>query len=159
MYKLAIIEQLEEELKNLERELTIEIPKELNMAAAYGDLRENAEYKAAKERQSFLQARVSHLQARIAAISSVRLESLPKDKVGFGSKVFLEDLNTGKEVIYQLVTPEEVDPKNGKISAASPIGKVLLNKEVGDEAIIQLPAKKMEYEIKQIITLHDMLNG
>ena len=157
MHKLAIVKQLEEELKNIERELLIELPKEISRVAAYGDLRENAEYQAAKERQSFLQARASHLRTRISDLSFIKLESLPKDKIAFGSKVFLEDLNTGKEVVYELVAPEEVDPKKGKISIASPIGRVLLNKKVGDEVVIHLPARKMEYEIKQIIPLHDML--
>ncbi|MDY6854623.1 MAG: transcription elongation factor GreA [Thermodesulfobacteriota bacterium] len=158
MHKLPIVKQLEEELKNLERELVIELPKEIGKAAAHGDLRENAEYQAAKERQTFLQARIAQIHERINAISLIKIENLPKDKIAFGSKVLLEDLNTGQEVSYELVTPEEVDPKKGKISVASPVGKVLLNKEVGDEIIINLPAKKMEYEVKEFITLHDMLN-
>lgn len=158
MHKLPIIKQLEKELKNLERELVIELPKEIGKAAAHGDLRENAEYQAAKERQTFLQARIAQIHERINALSLIKIENLPKDKIAFGSKVLLEDLNTGQEVSYELVTPEEVDPKKGKISVASPVGKVLLNKEVGDEIIINLPAKKMEYEVKEFITLHDMLN-
>lgn len=158
MHKLAIVKQLEGELKNLERELVIELPKELQKAAAHGDLRENAEYQAAKERQTFLQARIAQIHERISAISLIKIENLPKDKIAFGSKVLLEDMNTGQEITYELVTPEEVDPKKGKISAASPVGKALLNKEVGDEIIINLPAKKMEYEVKELITLHDMLS-
>lgn len=159
MHKLPIIKQLEEELKKVERELRIELPKEIRKAAAHGDLRENAEYHAAKERQTFLQARLAHLHTRISALSSINLNTLPKDKIAFGSKVFLEDLNTGGEVIYELVTPEDVDPKNGKISIASPIGNALLNKEVGDEVIIQLPTGKKEYSINKLITLHDMLKA
>lgn len=159
MHKLPIIKQLEEELKKVERELRIELPKEIRKAAAHGDLRENAEYHAAKERQTFLQARLAHLHTRISALSSINLNTLPKDKIAFGSKVFLEDLNTGDEVIYELVTPEDVDPKNGKISIASPIGNALLNKEVGDEVIIQLPTGKKEYSINKLITLHDMLKA
>lgn len=159
MHKLPIIKQLEEELKKVEKELRIELPKEIRKAAAHGDLRENAEYHAAKERQTFLQARLAHLHTRISALSSINLNTLPKDKIAFGSKVFLEDLNTGGEVIYELVTPEDVDPKNGKISIASPIGNALLNKEVGDEVIIQLPTGKKEYSINKLITLHDMLKA
>lgn len=157
MHKFPALIQLEDELKKLERELRIEIPKELRKAAAHGDFRENAEYHAAKERQTFLQARVAHLHARINALSSIELASLPKDKAAFGSKVFLEDLNTGEEAVYELVTPEEVDPRNGKISIASPIGKAILNKEVGDEVAVQLPTGKKEYSVNKIITLHDML--
>lgn len=157
MHKLPIVKQLEEELKKVEKELRIELPKEIRKAAAHGDLRENAEYHAAKERQTFLQARVAHLHTRINALSSINLNTLPKDKIAFGSKIFLEDLNTGDEIVYELVTPEEVDPKNGKISVSSPIGKALLNREVGDEVVIQLPAGKKEYSINKIITLHDLL--
>lgn len=157
MHKLPALKQLEEELKKVERELRIELPKELRKAAAHGDFRENAEYHAAKERQTFLQARVAHLHSRISALASIKLDSLPKDRVAFGSKVFLEDLNTGEEIVYELVTPEEVDPRNGKISIASPIGSALLNKEIGDEVPIQLPTGKKEYEVKRLITLHDIL--
>lgn len=157
MHKLPALKQLEEELKKVERELRIELPKELRKAAAHGDFRENAEYHAAKERQTFLQARVAHLHSRISALASIKLDSLPKDRVAFGSKVFLEDLNTGEEIVYELVTPEEVDPRNGKISIASPIGNALLNKEIGDEVAIQLPTDKKEYEVKRLITLHDIL--
>ncbi len=157
MHKLPALKQLEEELKKLERELRIELPKELRKAAAHGDFRENAEYHVAKERQTFLQARVAHLHSRISALASIKLDSLPKDRVAFGSKVFLEDLNTGEEIVYELVTPEEVDPRNGKISIASPIGSALLNKEIGDEVAIQLPTGKKEYEVKRLITLHDIL--
>lgn len=159
MHKLPALKQLEEDLKKLEKELRIDLPKELRTAAAHGDFRENAEYHAAKERQTFLQARVAHLHTRINALASIKLDSLPRDKVAFGSKVFLEDLNTGEEIVYELVTPEEVDPRNGKISIASPIGKALLNKEVGDEAAIQLPTGKKEYSVNKIITLHEMLEG
>ncbi|MBI3399041.1 MAG: transcription elongation factor GreA [Deltaproteobacteria bacterium] len=159
MHKLPIVKQLEEELKKLERELRIELPKELRKAAAHGDFRENAEYHAAKERQTFLQARLAHLHARINALSSINLNTLPKDKIAFGSKIFLEDLNTGEEVVYELVTPEDVDPKNGKISIASPIGNALLNKEVGDEVIIHLPGGKKEYSINKLVTLYDMLKA
>ncbi|HCY18573.1 MAG TPA: transcription elongation factor GreA [Deltaproteobacteria bacterium] len=157
MHKLPIVKQLEEALKKVEKELRIELPKEIRKAAAHGDLRENAEYHAAKERQTFLQARVAHLHTRINALFSINLNTLPKDKIAFGSKIFLEDLNTGDEIVYELVTPEEVDPKNGKISVSSPIGKALLNREVGDEVVIQLPAGKKEYSINKIITLHDLL--
>lgn len=157
MHKLPALIQLEEELKKLERELRVELPKELRKAAAHGDFRENAEYHAAKERQTFLQARVAHLHARINALAAIKLDSLPKDKVAFGSKVYLEDLNTGEEIMYELVTPEEVDPRNGKISIASPIGKALLNKQKDDEVIIHLPAGKKEYSISKVTTLHDML--
>src|SRR3989338_7093499 len=95
----------------------------------------------------------------INSLSSINLEALPRDRVAFGSKVFLEDLNTGEEIVYELVTPEEVDPKNGKVSVSSPVGSALLNKEIGDEVTIQLPVGKKEYSVNRLITLHDMGEG
>lgn len=156
MHELPIVKQLKEELQKVEKELRIDVPKELQKAAAHGDLRENAEYEAAKQRQSFLQARAGHLSMRINTLTSLKLENLPTDAVGFGSRVHLEDLNSGDEIIYELVTPEEVDPRNGKISVSSPIGKALFNKAVGDEVIIDLPLGKKEYAVTAIFTLHDL---
>ncbi|MBI5643370.1 MAG: transcription elongation factor GreA [Deltaproteobacteria bacterium] len=156
MHELPIVKQLKEELQRVEKELRIDVPKELQKAAAHGDLRENAEYEAAKQRQSFLQARVAHLSTRINTLTSLKLENIPKDSAGFGSKVHLDDLNSGEEVTFELVTPEEVDPRNGKISVSSPIGKALLNKKTGDEIIIILPSGKKEYAVKEIHTLHDL---
>lgn len=156
MQELPIVKQLKEELQKVEKELRIDVPKELQKAAAHGDLRENAEYEAAKQRQSFLQARVAHLSTRINTLSSLKLENIPKDAVGFGSRIHLEDQNTGDEVVYELVTPEEVDPRNGKISVSSPIGKALLNKSQGDEVTIALPTGVKEYAVTEIYTLHDL---
>lgn len=157
MTELPIVKQLEEELKKVDRELRIEVPKELQRAAAHGDLRENAEYEAAKNRQSFLQARAAHLSARINTLSSLKLDSIPRNAVGFGSKVYLEDLDSGDEVVYELVTPEEVDPRNGKISVSSPIGKALLNKAEGDDVIVRLPSGTREFEVTRLQTIHDIL--
>jgi len=155
--QIPIIKQLEEELRKLERELRIDLPKELQKAAAHGDLSENAEYKATRERQSYLQARIIQLQQRINSLSSVRLDNLPRDRVAFGARVSLEDLTTGEKVVYELVTPEEVDPRNGKISVGSPIGRALLNKGVGDEVVVHLPSGVKKYQIIDIATLHDMI--
>ncbi len=157
MRRLPILDKLEEELGKLEKELRIDIPKELQKAAAHGDLRENSEYKAAKERQSFLQARVAQYRSRINSLASVRLDSIPRDRVAFGAKVLLVDINTGEEVTYELVTPEEVDPKKGKISVGSPIGRAILNKEVGDEATIDLPGGVKEYEVAGITSIHEIM--
>ncbi|HHL40704.1 MAG TPA: transcription elongation factor GreA [Deltaproteobacteria bacterium] len=157
MKKLPIIKQLEEELEKVTRELRVEVPKELRKAAAHGDLRENAEYEAAKQRQSFLQARLSHITSRLNSLASLKLDNIPRDVVGFGSRVELEDLNTGDAVTYELVTPEEVDPRNGKISVSSPIGRALLNKREGDEITIKLPSGLKEYELTKLTTLHDIL--
>lgn len=156
MNELPIVKQLKEELQKVEKELRIDVPKELRKAAAHGDLRENAEYEAAKQRQSFLQARSAHLSARINTLSSLKLELIPKDAVGFGSRVHLEDQNTGDEVVYEIVTPEEVDPRNGKISVNSPIGRALLNKAAGDDITITLPTGVKEYSVTELYTLHDL---
>ncbi len=159
MKHLPIVEKLKEEMKKAERELRVEVPKELRTAAAHGDLSENAEYDAAKERQSFLQARVAQLSQRINSLSSLKLDNLPKDSVAFGSRIVLEDINTSEVVTYELVTPEEVDPKQGKISVSSPIGKALLGKCEGDEVKINLPIGIKEYEITSLDTLHDLVSS
>lgn len=156
MDELPIVKELKEELKKVEKELRIDCPKELQKAAAHGDFRENAEYEAAKQRQSYLQARVAHLTTRINSLVSLKLDNIPKDAVGFGSRVHLEDLDSGDEVVYELVTPEEVDPRNGKISVSSPIGKALLNKEEGEEVTIRLPGGVKEYAVTELYTLHDL---
>jgi transcription elongation factor GreA len=155
--ELPILDKLKEELKKVEWELRVEVPKELRKAASHGDLRENSEYEAAKHRQSFLQARERHLAARIDSLASLKLEDIPKSSVAFGSRVHIEDLSTGAKFVYELVTPEEVDPKNGKISVSSPIGRALLNKTAGDEVVINLPSGTKQYAIAHLETLHDIV--
>lgn len=157
MTKLPIVVKLSEELKKLDRELRVDIPKELRTAAAHGDLRENAEYHAAKERQRFLEARVAQLGTRINTLSSLKLEDLPRDAIGFGSKVSLEDLSTGDEVVYEIVAPDEVNPRVGKISVGSPIGKALLNKKEDDDVTINLPTGVKEYSVVKVETIHEIL--
>ncbi len=157
MKEIPVLERLREEVKKIERELRVELPRELQKAASHGDLRENAEYQAAKERQSYLNARLVHLTQRINALSSIKLEDIPRDRVAFGSRVHLEDTETGRKVVYELVTPEEVEPKEGKISVSSPIGRELLGKQEGDIVTIHLPSGTKEYEVCRIETLHDLL--
>lgn len=154
--ELPIVKQLREELQKVEKELRVDCPKELQKAAAHGDFKENAEYDAAKQRQSFLQARVAHLNSRINSLVSLKLDNIPKDAIGFGSRIHLEDLNTGEALVYELVTPEEVDPRNGKISVSSPIGRALLNKAAGEEVTIILPTGTREFAITQVYTLHEL---
>lgn len=156
MIELPIVKQLKEELKKVDKELRIDVPKELRKAAAHCDFRENSEYEAAKQRQTFLQARVAHLTTRINMLVSLKLDNIPKDSIGFGSRIHLEDLKSGEQVVYELVTPEEVDARNGKISVSSPIGKALLNKAVGDEVTINLRAVVKEYAVTELYTLHDL---
>ncbi len=158
MRNLPIVKELEEELRKVERELRFDVPRELREAAAHGDLSENAEYDAAKERKAFLEARAAHLAKRLNTLSSLKMSSIPADSVGFGSRVTLEDLDTGEIKVYELVTPEEVDARSGKISIASPIGRAILGKKVDDEVTVKLPAGLREYVITELKTLHDLLS-
>ena len=153
--KESILKKLDNELLASQKELQVDIPEALKVAREHGDLKENAEYKAAKERQTFLQARISLLQKRISAVTSLDIEKIPKDRSGLGSTLLLSDIKTGKEKKFHLVFPEDVDPDSGKISAGSPIGRALMGKQEGDEVIISLPDQKIEYEIVRIKTIHD----
>src|SRR6185295_3722116 len=130
---IDIKKRIEEEIKTLDYELKVTLPKEIQRAREYGDLRENAEYKAAKERQTFLQARIGQLQRRMVALSMINLDKIPKNGVGLGSTVTLKDIGSGETIVYEIVTPEEADPTLGRISPSSPIGRCLLNHEEGDE--------------------------
>ena len=133
----------------------MEIPKAILTAREHGDLSENAEFKAAKERQMFLESRISLLQKRISDIMAININQIPKDRSGLGSTLNAKDIGKGKETQYRLVFPEEVNPDEGKISPASPIGKSLMGKQEGDEVTIPLPDGKIEYEVLKVITIHD----
>ncbi len=152
---IDIKKRLDEEIRALDYELKVTLPKEIQKAREYGDLRENAEYKAAKERQSYLQARIGHLYRRVAALSMMNLDKIPRDKVGLGSTVSLRQTDNGEAVVYEIVTPEESDPTQGRISPSSPIGKFLLNHEVGDTVEVKVPSGTKEYEITKLVTIHD----
>ena len=152
---IDIKKRLEEEIRTLDYELKVELPREIQRAREHGDLRENAEYKAAKERQSYVDARVSQLRRRLAALSMVNLDKIPKDKVGLGSTVRLRETSTGEEIAYELVTPEEADPTRGRISPVSPIGKCLLGHEPGDVVEVKVPSGTREYEVVGLVTMHD----
>ncbi|HTP00623.1 MAG TPA: transcription elongation factor GreA [Bryobacteraceae bacterium] len=150
-----IKKKLQEEITALEYELHVELPKEILKARAHGDLSENAEYHAAKDRQGFVNARLSQLKKRVAEMSMVDFSKIPRGKVGLGSTVVVLDVNRDEEVTYNLVTSEEADAANGKISTTSPIGRALLNKEVGDEVKVQSPGGTKELEILKLTTIHD----
>lgn len=151
----AVKQKLQEELKTLEYELTVELPREIKKAVEYGDLRENAEYKAALERQQMVQAQVSQLRKRLNEIGSIDLANIPTDKVAYGSIVELYDADKEEDITYRLVTPEESDPAGGMISTSSPIGKSLMGKQEGDEVRVQTPAGVRNLEIVKLKTLHD----
>jgi transcription elongation factor GreA len=147
--------KLQEEINALEHELIHELPKEIKKAAALGDLSENAEYHMAKQRQEFVKARVRQLGKRLADLSLINMNNIPRDKVGLGSTVKVYDNTKNEEVEYKLVTSEESDVAAGKISTTSPIGRALLNKKVGDEAVVVTPSGKRELEILSLVTIHD----
>src|SRR5271170_2814381 len=147
--------RLQEEMNALEHELVHDLPKEIKRAAALGDLSENAEYHMAKQRQEFVKARLRQLGQRMADLSLINMDNIPKDKVGLGSTVKVYDNTKNEEMEYKLVTTEESDVATGKISTSSPIGRALLNKKVGDSATVITPNGKREMEILTLSTIHD----
>ncbi len=150
-----IKQRLRAELDELDTELRVHLPKEIKRALEYGDLRENAEYRAALDRQQFLQARIGQLRQRLSEVASIDVSKVPLDKAAYGSTLVLYDAEREEEVTYRLVTPEESDPPAGLISTTSPVGKSLMGKEEGDEAVVSTPAGSRRFEIRRLRTLHD----
>ncbi len=151
----AIKKKLQDELDLLEHELHFELPKAIQHAREFGDLKENAEYKAAKERQSMVQARLSQLQQRLIEVDSIDLTKIPTDTVAYGSRVVLFDVEKEVKVSYKLVTSEESDPDNGLISTVSPIGQALMGREEGDEVKVKTPTGFRNFEITRLRTIHE----
>ena len=154
---LELIKKLQEEIAVLENEFRVELPREILKARAHGDLSENAEYHAAKERQAFVNARLGQLHARLRDISMIDMSKIPTDRVGLGSTVVVLDVDKDEKVRYKLVTSEDVDVANGRISTSSPIGRGLLGKMVGDSVHIQIPGGVREMEIVELITIHQVV--
>ena len=150
-----IKKKLEEQIRELEHELTHDLPIEIKKAASLGDLSENAEYHMAKQRQVFVNARLGQLKKRMGELAMVNLTNIPTDKVGFGATVTVFDTSKDEELKYQLVTSEESDVAKGLISTTSPIGRALLGKKVGDSATVVTPNGKRELEILKLVTIHD----
>ncbi|HXN73981.1 MAG TPA: transcription elongation factor GreA [Candidatus Acidoferrales bacterium] len=150
-----IKKKLKDEIAALEHELHDELPKEIKVARAHGDLSENAEYKYAKERQSYVSARLGQLHQRMADISMMNLTNLPKDRAAYGSRIVVLDVAKSTEIEYKLVTVEEADVTKGLISTSSPIGKALLGKKPGDEVTVVTPAGTKEYEVVRLSTIYD----
>jgi transcription elongation factor GreA len=153
--KARLIKKFEDELMVLEKELKTELPREIKRARELGDLRENAEYHAAKERQRLVESRISLLKKRVSDIHLMNIDKIPRDKVGFGSTVHLKDGATAAVTVYQLVMPEDADVEHGLISTASPIGRALLNKEEGDEVTVTTPNGSRRFELVKLLTIHD----
>ncbi len=148
-------QRLQSELDALETELRVEIPRAIKLALEWGDLRENAEYKAALERQQFVQARIGQLRQRLTELANIDFSKVPHDRASYGSTLILYDGERDEEVTYRLVMPEESDPAAGLISTTSPVGKSLLNREEGDEVVVTTPNGKRTFEIRSLRTLHD----
>lgn len=153
--KAKLLKKFEDEIMQLDKELKTELPQEIKRARELGDLRENAEYHAAKERQRLVESRLSLLKKRVSDIHLMNLDKIPRDRVGFGSTVHLKDPATDTQTVYQLVMPEDADVEQGLISTASPIGRALLNKEEGDEVTVTTPNDSRKFELVKLQTIHD----
>ena len=156
--KDRLIKKFEDEIQALNHELKLELPKEIKRARELGDLRENAEYQAAKERQRLVESQISMLQKRVAEISLINVDRIPKDRAGFGSTLEVVEGN-GEKMTFQLVMPEDADAEKGMISTTSPIGRALINKEPGDTVKVVTPGGAREFEILKLTTIHDDVTG
>ena len=154
-----LLNNLRRELSALEKELKVDIPKKIEEARSLGDLTENAEYHAIKERQGFVQARIVSLQQRIASLAAIDLKTVPQDRAGFGSVVHLLDSDSGEDRVVRLVAPEESNGEKGWVSIASPIGRGLVGRRPGEEVRIQTPSGMKAFEVTKIITLHEQGDG
>ena len=150
-----IRQKLQQEIDTLEHELGVELPKEIAVARAHGDLSENAEYKFAKERQGYVNAKIGQLKKRMGDLGMLNLSNIPKDRSGYGSRIVVLDVQRKAEVEYKLVSSEEADVEKGLISTTSPIGRALLNRKVGDEVQVATPAGKKEFEVMRLVTIHE----
>lgn len=148
--------KLEEEIHSLEKELREELPKALKIAASLGDLSENADYQAARERQDFVRVRLGQLKQRLADLSLINFDKIPRDRISLGSKVVLLDLDKNEEVTYKLVTSEDANVAAGLISTTSPIGRSLLNKREGETVEVKIPSGTRRFEIINFTTMHDL---
>ena len=158
LVKERLIKKFEDEIHALDRELKVELPREILRARELGDLRENAEYHAAKERQRLVESRISMLQKRVAEIALINVDRIPKDRAGFGSTLHVVEGN-GEKLVFQLVMPEDADATKGLISTTSPIGRALINKEPGDSVKVTPPGGMREFEIVKLFTIHDEAAG
>jgi transcription elongation factor GreA len=156
--KDRLIKKFEDEIQTLNHELKLELPKEIKRARELGDLRENAEYQAAKERQRLVESRISMLQKRVAEIALINVDRIPHDRSGFGSTLRVIEKG-GEERTFQLVMPEDADAEKGMISTTSPIGRALINKEPGDTVKVVTPGGAREFEIVKLTTIHDEIAG
>src|ERR1700751_1140684 len=151
-----IKKKLQDEIDQLSHELSVELPKEIAVARAHGDLSENAEYKFAKERQSYVNLKITNLKKRMGDLSMLNLTNIPKDRSGYGSRIVVIDTQRDVRIEYRLVSSEEADVDKGHISTTSPIGRALLNRKVGDEVKVATPAGAKEFEVVELSTIHQL---
>jgi transcription elongation factor GreA len=154
----AVKQKLQAEVEQLNHELNVVLPETLKRAVALGDLKENGDYHAARERQQFVQARLSHLRSRLGKLSQIDLSKIPEGRVGLGSKLVVQDLDTKEKEKLVLVIPEAMDFEGGEISVASPLGRALLEKTIGEVATVHLPAGVRKLKILELVTFHDQLH-
>jgi len=157
MAELPVLKRLRKEVEQINRELTIDLPRELERARAHGDLSENAEWAMAKQRQEFLRARLGNMEARIAELAMINLDSIPRGTVGLGSRVEIEDLDEGGKVEYEIVVPEEVDGSQNRISLSSPLGRGLIGKAQYDDIEVHTPKGKRSYTVTRLMTIHEII--
>jgi len=150
-----IKKKLQEEIDQLSHELNVDLPKEIAVARAHGDLSENAEYKYAKERQGFVNAKIGQLKKRMGDLGMLNLSNIPKDRSGYGSRLIVIDVQRDVKIEYKLVSSEEADVEKGLISTNSPIGRALLNRKVGDEIEVVHPPGQKQFEVVRLVTIHD----
>ncbi|HMC54106.1 MAG TPA: GreA/GreB family elongation factor [Gemmatimonadaceae bacterium] len=148
--------KLGEEAEKLQHELNVTLPNEIRKAVELGDLRENSEYKAALERQQFVQARLGQLHSRLSKLSSIDITQIPSDKVGLGSRVVVKDAKSGEKEVYNLVFGDATEFEEGHVTMASPIGRALLGKAVGDELVLRLPGITRHLKVIELQTIHDV---
>jgi transcription elongation factor GreA len=156
--KDRLIRKFEDEIQALDRELKLELPREIKRARELGDLRENAEYAAAKERQRLVESRISMLQKRVGEIALMNIDRIPADRAGFGSTVHVVE-STGDTLVFHLVMPEDADAGKGLISTTSPIGRAFLNREPGDSVKVETPGGTRRFQIVKLMTIHDEAEG
>lgn len=145
---------LRDEMERLKYEFKVDLPRRISEARAYGDLKENAEYHAARERQSFVKARITQLSQQLHQMNDLNVSNIQRDKIGFGSRVRLLDRDSGNRIEFTFVHPNEVKPSEGKISLSSPVGLALQNRSVGEEVEVNIPAGKKRYFVEKITTIH-----
>jgi transcription elongation factor GreA len=150
--------KLSQEIERLTHELQVTLPEAIRKAVEHGDLRENSEYKAALERQQFVQARLNHLTRRMGELSKIDLREIPSDRIGFGSRVTVQDVRTREKETYSLVFGDYIDVESGQVSMASPLGQSLLGKQVGDQVSLRLPRGERKLKVLELTTLPEMVN-